>query len=266
LTAAVLSAPTSRFARTWFAAKASVASVTEQGGAVVNRGELRQLVRDISRTETHDVSNAVLDTYMAEAYAEVVSHMVWPWGYALTPETVTLVVDQNEYTLDDKVKRVLAVIEKEQRYPLTAVSQNDWARTQDSIHSTSRPVWYTFAKNTLFLWPVPATTDSLDVYFYEHPAWGTPGAPDDADVLPYDEAFHTTIVDWSLSRLWEQEEDLEKADDYRRRFEVKLNRMVKFYNTEMVDRPLIFGGGADNVRGRPSSMPWLSDARLGGAG
>ena len=231
----------------------------------MNRGEIRQLVRDISRTETQDVSNAVLDAYTTEGYAEVVSHKVWPWGYALTPETVQLVADQNEYTLDDAVKRVLAVIEKEQRYPLTQVSQNDWARTQDSIQSTSRPIWYTFAAKTLFLWPVPATTDSLDVYYYEHPEWGPPGAEDDADIPVFDAAFHTALVDWSLSRLWEQEEDLEKSDDYLQRFEVKLNRMSKFYDTEMIDRPMIFGGGTDNVRGRPSSMPWLQDARLGGA-
>ena len=239
----------------------SVVSGIVQEGAVVNRGELRQLVRDISRTETQDVTDSVLNVYMDEGYAEVVSHRVWPWGYALTPETVALVPDQNEYTLDDKVKRVLTVIEKEQRYPLTQVSQNDWARTQNSIQSTSRPIWYTFAIKTLFLWPVPATTDSLDVYFYEHPVW----ASDDTEVPPFDEAFHTSIVDWSLSRLWEQEEDLEKADDYRQRFEVKLNRMGKFYDTEMVDRPMIYGGGTDNVKGRPSSMPWLGDARLGGA-
>ena len=231
----------------------------------MNRGELRQLVRDISRTETHDVSNAVLDTYMAEGYGEVVSHRAWPWGYALAPEVVTLIDGTNEYTLDDSVKRVLAVIETEQRYPLTKVSQNDWARTQESIDSTSRPVWYTFAAKTLFLWPVPATTDTLDVYYYEHPSFGTPGAEDDADIPVFDDAFHTCLVDWSLSRLWEQEEDLEKADDYRQRFEVKLNRMAKFYNTEMIDRPMIYGGGRDSAVA-PSSMPWLGDARLGAAG
>ena len=228
----------------------------------MDRGTLRQLVRDISRTETQDVADSVLDQYMQEGYNELMANRLWPWAFALTPETVQLVVDQNEYTLDPKVKKVLAVIETEQRYPLTSVSQSDWARTQESIDSTSRPVWYTFARKTLFLWPVPATTDTLDVYYYEHPDFGTPGSPDDADEPEFDEAYHTILVDWSLSRLWEQEEDLEKADDYRGRFELKMNRMWQFYNTEMRDRPRVYG---EAVYARPTSMPWLGDARLGGA-
>ena len=226
----------------------------------MDRLAIRTLIRDISRTEAHDTSDGVIDRYIDEAYAEVVSNRTWPWGYALAPETVALTPGINEYTLPDEVKRVLTVVELEQRYPLTAVSQNDWARTQESIESTSRPVWYTFAQKTLFLWPVPATNDSLDVYYYEHPVWG----PDDIDEPPFDSAFHTTIVDWGLSRLWEQEEDFEKADDYRSRFEIKLNRMIRFYNTEMIDRPEIYGGGQAGTAA-PSSMPWLGDARLGGA-
>jgi len=140
------------------------------------------------------------------------------------------------------------------------VSQSDWARMQESIESTSRPVAYTFARTTLYIWPKPATTDTLDVYYYEHPAWGAT----DSDEPPFESSFHTAIADWALSRLWEEEEDIEKADDYRQRFEVRLNRMEKFYNTEMVSRPMIFGEGFDRRYG-PSSMPWLSDAGLGGA-
>ena len=228
----------------------------------MNRGDIRTFVRGVTRTETHDVSDALLDVYINEGYDEILSNRTWPWGYALTPEPVTMVPDQAEYTLDVKVKRILQVIEKEQRYPLTSVSQSDWARRQDAIQSTSRPVWYTFARNTLFLFPVPATTDTLDVYYYEHPSWGTPGAPDDADVPAFESSFHVAIADWAMVRLWEQEEDLEKADDYRGRFEIKLNRMADFYNTEIVSRPMIYG---ETVTARPTSMPWLGDARLGGA-
>lgn len=228
----------------------------------MNRGEIRTLVRGITRTETHDVSDSLLDVYMDEGYDEIVSNRAWPWGYALTPLTIAMVPDQAEYPVDVKVKRVLEVIEKEQRYPLTAISQSDWARRQDAVQSTSRPVWYTFANNTLFLFPVPATTDNLDVYYYEHPDWGTPGVPDDADIPVFESAFHTAIADWAMIRLWEQEEDLEKSDDYRGRFEIKLNRMAEFYNTEMKSRPMIYG---ETVSARPTSMPWLGNANLGGA-
>ncbi len=226
----------------------------------MDRLELRTLVRGITRTEEQDVADANLDVYLDEGYSEVVSNREWPWGYSLTPVTVPMIVGTNVYTLDDTVKRVLAVIELEQRYPLKSVSQSDWARTQESIDSSSRPVWYTFTNKNLHIWPVPATTDSLDVYYYEHPVWGGT----DTDEPVFESSFHTIIADWAMSRLWEQEEDFEKADDYRQRFEVKLARMAKFYNTEMIDRPMIYGGG-QSTSSAPSSMPWLGDARLGGA-
>ena len=223
----------------------------------MDRAEIRTLVRTITRTETQDVDDAALDLYLDEGYAEIVSNRPWPWTYVDTPETVVLTPDVNEYTLGATVRRVVAVIEVEQRYPLTNISINDWARRQDSIQSTSRPVWYVYQAGKLKLWPVPATNDSLDVYYHAFPVW-------DTDPPVFDSTFHTAIADWSMSRLWEQEEDLEKANDYRQRFEIKMTRMAKFYNTEMLDRPMIYGGGDAGVA-RPHSMPWLSDARLGGA-
>ena len=223
----------------------------------MDRAALTNLVRKITRTETHDVADATLDLYLDEGYAEIVSNRPWPWTYVDTPEDVTLVAGTNEYDLDDTVRRVVTVIELEQRYALTNISINDWARRQESISSTSRPVWYVYQNGKLKLWPVPATTDTLQVYYHAFPVWV-------ADDPAFDASFHTAIADWAMSRLWEQEEDMEKADDYRQRFEVKLNRMGKFYNTEMLDRPMIFGGGVDGTA-HPTSMPWLGDARLGGA-
>ncbi len=226
----------------------------------MNRGELRQLVRDISRTNVQDVADAVLDRYMDEGYFEVVSNRFWPWTYVQVPETVTMIPDVNEYSLTAAVKRIVAIVEVEQRYSLRPVAQSDWVRTQESIRSTSRPIWFSFTNSVLYLWPVPASTDTLDVYYHTHPLW----ASDDAETPPFDETFHSIIADWALVRLWEQEEDFDKSDTYRSRFELKMQRMGQFYNSEVNERPLIFGGGSSGVS-HPSSMPWLQDARLGGA-
>ncbi len=227
----------------------------------MQRSEMRTLIRDLSRVESHDTSDANLDTYLDEGYSEVVSNREWPWCFALDPEAVSLVADTDEYTLTSAVKRVNAVVEVTQKYSLTAFSQSDWARRKEAITSTSRPQAYVFTRGVLHLWPVPGVTDTLNVYYYEHPAF----AAADASEPAFDSAFHTILADWALSRLWEQEEDFEKADDYRSRFEIKLVRMSKFYNTEMGDRPMIYGDRADSPTGIGSNMPWLGDAAAGGA-
>jgi hypothetical protein len=183
---------------------------------------------------------------------------MWPWAYALSPEPVVMVPGQGEYPLDVKVKRVLAVVETNQRYPLVSIAQSDWARRQAMNTSQSRPTEFTFTRGTLFIFPVPDVTDTLDVFYYEHPEW----ADDDEAIPPFESSFHTAIVDWGLVRLWEQEEDFEKSGEYRQRFELKMNRMQKFYDTEFSERPMIYG---QQVGMRPTSMPWLGDANLGGA-
>ncbi len=56
---------------------------------------------------------------------------------------------------------------------------------------------------------------------------------------------------------------MERSDDYRSRFETKLNRMARFYNNLVQDTPKIYGKRGP-IRG-PSNMPWLDDAAIGGA-
>jgi len=221
------------------------------------RSEMVTLTRAIAQVEIHSVDDPTLDAYLNEGYAEIVSNRTWPWCYALAPESVPLVADITEYALDAKVKRVIAVVNVEDRYELESVAQSEWARRQHQIESTSRPRIFTFTNQTLFIWPIPAVVETLEVYFYEHPVWDSETAP------VFDTAFHTAIVDWALHRIWEQEEDFEKSDDYRTRFEMRLNRMGLFYNNAMQDPPKIYGQSGRGLG--PSNMPWLGDAVLGGA-
>jgi len=227
----------------------------------MERSDMRTLVRTLSRVESHDVSDANLDIFLDEGYNEVVTNRVWSWGYALTPQTVTMEDGTDVYSLNAAVKRIIAVIETDRGYPLESISQTDWARRKEGIIATNSPLQFTFSKGDLHLWPVPGTTNDLDIYYYEHPTF----AAADASEPVFDSTFHTILVDWAMSRLWEVEEDFEKADDYRSRFEIKLIRMGKFYNSEIDDRPMIYGDRPDLAYGGiMRNMPWLADASQGG--
>jgi hypothetical protein len=220
------------------------------------------MARSLGQLTTFQIDDTTIGTYLDEGYDEVVARREWPWSFVLTPETVEMVSGQGEYALDAKVKRINGVVDVVQRRDLESVGIADWVRRQERIEGTSRPMIWTFSKQTLFVHPLPATTDDLDVYYYEHPAWI--GIGDGDDVPPFDPAFHTMLVDWILHRAWEQEEDFQKSDDYRGRFEARMGRMINFYNDQQGDFPKIYGQRGQRVFA--SNMPWLGDARIGGAG
>ena len=223
------------------------------------RAELVTLIRALAQVETHEVSAAELTAYMNEGYLEVVSNRTWPWCYVATPETIAMIVDTSAYAVASAMRRIISVVNVDQGYDLESVAPSEWARRQAQTESTSRPVIFMFNKQKLFVWPPPSTTDDMNVYYYEHPEW----ASGDTIAPPFDAAFHSIIADWTLHRVWEQEEDFERSDDYRSRFEMKLNRMARFYNNLVQDTPKIYGRKGP-VRG-VSNMPWLDDAAVGGA-
>jgi hypothetical protein len=223
----------------------------------MDRDTMRTMVRDLARIEAHDVDDTQLDVYLDEGYQEVVSNRDWPWCYALTPITQALTADIDEYALAATVIRVLAVRNDDQDYPLEAIAQSDWARLK-TITADTTPRFYTFTNGTLHIWPPPSTADDLIIEHYEHPLFDT----GDNDSPVYDAAFHQLLVDWSLSRLWEMEEDFEKADDYRSRFEIRLLRMAQFYNTLVEARPLIYGGRR-RIEPAPLTGAWFAEVGLG---
>jgi hypothetical protein len=224
----------------------------------MDRTAIQSAVRSIAQITTSTISDADLTVFIDEGYNEIVAYTDWPWCYAMTPKEVTMIAGTTQYSLGADVKRVIAVINTaSDQYALESVGQADWARRQAHLESTSKPKIFTFAKAYLHIWPPPATTDKLKVYHYEHPAFAAAGA----SIPAFDPAFHTLIVNWALHRLWEREEDFEKSDDYRARFEARLQRMVAFYNTQVGDMPKIYGERGGRMRG--TNMPWLSDGALG---
>lgn len=224
----------------------------------MDRDDIEAAVRSIAQITTAVISDADLTVFIDEGYQEIVSHTNWPWCYQATPDTVTMVAAQTAYDLDATVKRIITVINTDKDEELESVGPADWARRQASLTSLSDPKVFTYMGDQLHVWPPPTSTDDLDVYYYEHPEFAAAGA----SVPPFDEAFHMLIVNWALHRVWEREEDFEKSDDYRARFETRLVRMMHFYNTRVSDMPKIYGQRGQRVQG--TNMPWLSDGSLAG--
>jgi hypothetical protein len=155
------------------------------------------------------------------------------------------------------VHRIHSIVNVNQRYPLRQASISDWANVQNQVIGSNHPHYWARGESQIKLWPTPGTTDNLDVYYYGDPGFGAT----DPSEPPFNEVFHEMLADWAMVRLWEQEEDFDKSDRYRGRFESKLLRMADFYATHMQQRPMIVGGG--NLTAHVTNTPFLNDGALG---
>jgi hypothetical protein len=226
----------------------------------MQRDEMRVMMRRLTRIDNIvDTPDTDLDTYLDEGYNEVLAQGDWPWCYVATPDAISMIVGTKEYAVAAGVVQVLSVVNVTQNYALKEVSPAEWVKLQNSTTSSSQPVVYAYINGFINVFPTPANTDSLEAFYYEQPAF----AAADATEPDFDSVFHTILVNWGLHRLWEQEEDFERSDDYRARFEAQLARMKAYYNTLNRDRPTIYG--SMGLPGSVSNMPWLSDAASGGA-
>ncbi len=221
----------------------------------MDRTSMRDLVRRISRIDVNDVPDTDLDVFIDEGYDRVVMFTEWDWMKVLSSEDIPMVSGQSQYATSAAVHQVTTVTNLEQRYQLRSISKNRIDRYLDAINSSSQPTGFFWVDGTLLIFPVPSSTDTLRVYHISVPSFG----PGDNDEPVFSPLFHRILVDWSLHRLWEMEEDFDKSQEYRLRFEESVDRMSVWYNSLSQDTPNIYGERP--VSARPSNMPFLTDPK-----
>lgn len=194
--------------------------------------------------EEHDVSDADIAVFLDEAYHHVLRKQDWSWANTDPIATVVPTVIDQDHIVVSGYQRIYTVFYPEDEVKLEMVSLSSWSAITDTQAARTDPRFWAFdpSPNKVYLFPTPSSILSLKVYGQTSPLFDT-STP--TSTPPFDVSFHTTLVDWVLHRLWEREEDFEKSDDYRGRFEVQLLDMVGYYNTVQQDSPIIYG---DRVR------------------
>jgi len=230
----------------------------------MQRSELRQFARDQAVVNTHQVSDALIDQYLTEGYQNLLTRRNWPW--AVGSQALVAAADVAVYDLDAAVKKIVAVLDvDDDSYLRSETLERILVKTNTTI-ATTTPVQYYFDSGasgvapTLRLFPVPATTRNYAIEYRTAPVFGA----DDTDIPPFDDLFHLCLGDWATYRIWEVEEDLDRSDASRARYETRVMDMIEWYNTQNEDRPMIYGQSKGAFY--PSNMPWLNDAAQGGAG
>lgn len=225
----------------------------------MTRDEMRTFIRDLIQLDnTTELPDATIDMYLDEGYEEVAGRDAWEWANVASPIDVDTVAGTASYAVA-AADRIVAVTNDTQNYPLTKLSRIEYLRNQSTTTTQTSPTHFNVYDGFLYLWPTPGSVEQIYVYYLATPTFGTLASSEPA----WDSLFHSVLVDWAMHRLWEREEDFERSDMYRARFEAKLGRMSTFYNRHTAMRPLVYGAGSSIIY--PTNQPWLSDAANGGA-
>jgi len=207
----------------------------------MKRSEIRDQVRFLSLIEEREVSDSQLDTLIDEGYDVIEGREAWTWATVPKPALVQTTVGADRYLIPS-FTHILAVIGRESGLQLRSVSRQELALNAWEKYGT--PEIFTVEGRKIVLSPIPdETCQNFDVVYTAKGAWN----PED-DSPPFESEFHSMLADWALHRLWEREEDFDRSDRYRSRFEARLSDMNHFYSTRTKDRPLIFGVSSRDIR------------------
>lgn len=220
------------------------------------------------RTSTLVPSTQVTDdqvlSWINEGYYRIVSQRSWPWleqsGELATvaaqqayPLATSIVDDVEAVTpVARSVRRIVAVYDDTKRVrlrqwsPSTAVSVfgDQWTSSQ---HAYAFYIW----GGSLHLIPVPSDSDILyRVLLHKAPtALTVGGAPE------FDPIFHHCLAHYGEFRMWQREEDLDKATAAYAHYSDMVERMASWYAQTVDDSPWQIGVGGS--AGAWTNTPFL---------
>lgn len=221
---------------------------------------LRSYIRTQTLVESDDLSDAELLTFLNDGIYRVSVRMRWPW--LETTGTITTVADQEGYTLPSDYRKLVAIVDNDEKRRLRRVTPDlaleEWGGDPDSDSEAS---WYYIYGGSIYLLPVPSAndTDRYTIYYVKAPTAMSNGT----DTPEWDVEFHHVVADYAIAKVWEYEEDFQKAADAEAKFEAGIELMVDHYLNSEERHPTIYGGGIRPSFGR-TNMPWLNDGSLAG--
>jgi hypothetical protein len=218
---------------------------------------IRSVVRTLTLAETDDVSNTNVDLFINQGYRWLSTQFRWPWLEATA--TITVAADVASYDLPADYRKLWAVRDADERRTLTRLSfeeaLNRWGG--DPPTGTDAKWSYVYADD-IFLLPVPSAAES-DAYTLYYQKQLTIMASDGASP-EFAAEFHLILADYAIARVWEHEEDFDKARLADVRFAEQVEAMARYYFRREAQTPLVYGGGIHPNPAVHQNLPWLDDA------
>lgn len=239
----------------------------------MNGAAIIRAVRTATLVPVSQVSDQELLTWINEGYYRIASQSQWPWlegqgemetvagqqAYSLS----TAIVDDLDKDDGEEppapvpgtplaVRRIVAVYDAENRVrlrqwsPASAVDVygGDWP---SSSKATAFFVW----AGSLYLIPVPSVSGTRYlVLLHKAPTALTSGTGPE-----FDSMFHSALVHYGEFRMWQREEDLDKAQAAYAHYADTVERMRLWYTQRFDDQPWYVGEGVQG--GAWTNTPFL---------
>lgn len=215
----------------------------------LTRTTLRSVVREIADTDSSDFSDTLIDEYSNRAFDDIIARE-GDWNLFEVEYTFNTVANQRDYTL-------ATVFTPDTYTDITLVTDNttytqalqhiSYEAGRNAYHGTGDiagvPRYWSVRNGTtpkLNLWPKPSGIRSMTVSGYRQAAWGS-GASTEPDLT---EPLKHVIIDYVLMCWYQQQEDLQMADAYAKKYSDAVSRQVVNAQRATQAGPLIMGGGA----------------------
>ena len=222
--------------------------------------DLLTAVRDIADTDSTELTDSVARIYLFKGYDELITRQ-GDWKHFEIEDTFVTVANTRDYTFatiytpspdDGSTLRDITLLTDDSNYAYNL----DWVDYEDArkiwhgandIASIPR-YWSTRRINgvaSLNLWPKPSSILTFTVTGYrtendwKADAVGAPGST----VIDVPVRLQYTLIDYVLSCWYDQQEDLDMAEKYRKKFEVAVGQIMADEQRATQARPLIMGGG-----------------------
>lgn len=211
--------------------------------------DIRSYVYEHLDIEADEISSAVLNVFMEDAYNEIVGFFDESPTWLHVEYTFTCVAGTQSYDLDTEADLIvptpLQTITdvRGPRWTLKPVSHRQ-AREgyrQDTVNTGTSSEFSTWGRS-LFLWPIPTADEVYTITGTRQPTdWLT---LNDAPDCPQE--FHRLIADYTLGRAYIQQDDPETGQVLLNAFQPALHRLATRYFDSNDAQPLVINEGRGN--------------------
>jgi len=208
----------------------------------VNLQQLRDYIRTQLDMDSEELPNAMLDSYLSEAYLRTIS-MENHWPFFEARWTASKVAGTPDITLPANCdpSGLFSVIDGDNGMRLVQVANEQAEDNFTQIATTTIPVYYTIWGGVLRLWPDPDTTRSVLLRGYRYPIdWVGIGAGAEVDA---DQRLHILLAHYAIALCYAQQEDDVLEDVYMKRWQSGFAAARAAICNPRHNRPMIYAGG-----------------------
>lgn len=217
-----------------------------------DRSDIRDYARELTLVESDDWSDAKVNALINQGIRELST--LYDWPYLEAEDTISLLADQDEYSLPSDFSDLIEVI-GDGGEELTETTRRR-AQRKYLGNDGGTPEEFYFFKEKIYFVPTPSSPSFSTVVIDYHRTPTT--LNNDVDVPEFHETFHLIIADYAAAKIWEREEDFHRSNFYMGKFYDGGLRMMNHYRNRSQDAPLIVGGGDPQGEGDPQRpfMTW----------